>query len=579
MADVATIIIIIILIIIFLACNIYILVYFSHPDDKGSLQGWILKILVILGLTLAWIQIILLPLDVSNNRTFGGDLNIRLFWYILYIFIILYLFLIFPVAFFYYQADEDWPCLTKLKHILCGFVFYFLVFWIIALILYFSIGEAEIPINATVCLYSQISNTSQLPIISNSSISLPSSISEDNLCSSEETTIEVDINFVIYLQGLLTFIAWVIFAIFGGIGLAAVPLDCFYSFQDRPKHMNSIQISKRRSQLIKDIEELKYLGQEIKRLENEGSNKKMICSSERRNYDSKYRLFRAGYAFVDKEYHVVNAENEAREKDSCVIIFYYMLIPIGIFCCFFTILWIVQFICSYFYIKNGRPGYPFLSYLLIYLQDHDVAFIAYIIFGILTLYLLLCIYKGNFKFGVRILCCWTIYNMKKNGTYMDAFIFNVSLILIGSCAVIHFCTDSLWDYVAFTDIDTIINWQIKYLIFFKIFYKYHIFQYLLLAVFIFSTIYLLLRPKENVKNALLKEDIPRPPLANDKNDQNNGNSGNFFNKIKGKFKRNKNENTNINSNTKNKDNEITNKNENEKGNSSGNNIIDSNDDD
>ena len=57
--------------------------------------------------------------------------------------------------------------------------------------------------------------------------------------------------------------------------------------------------------------------------------------------------------------------------------------------------------------------------------------------------------------------------MKENGTYMNNFIFNVTLILLASSSIKQFCSDCLEDYVAFTDINMIFNIQIKYLKFFR----------------------------------------------------------------------------------------------------------------
>ena len=105
--DVLTIIMMIIVGIILLISNIYILIYFSHPDDRTSCSGWFLKILVIIGLTLAWFQVLLLPLDVNNIRTFGSGLNMKVLWYILFISIMVYVLILFPISSSYYETDED----------------------------------------------------------------------------------------------------------------------------------------------------------------------------------------------------------------------------------------------------------------------------------------------------------------------------------------------------------------------------------------------------------------------------------------------------------------------------------------
>ena len=89
--------------------------------------------------------------------------------------------------------------------------------------------------------------------------------------------------------------------------------------------------------------------------------------------------------------------------------------------------------------------------------------------------------------------------MKKDKTYMNSFIFNVSLILLGSCAITQFCADCLYDYVSFTDIDSLFNVMIKHLKFFSIFYELHIFQYIFFGVFVLSFIFLICRPHDRAQ--------------------------------------------------------------------------------
>ena len=153
MIDVLTIIMMIIVGIILLIANFYILIYFSHPDDRSSCSGWFLKILVLIGLTLAWFQVLLLPLDVNNIRTFGSGLNMKVLWYILFISIMVYVLILFPISSSYYETDEDWSCGEKITHSLSWFLVYIIFFGGLSLVLYFTIGKAEIPINSITCNY------------------------------------------------------------------------------------------------------------------------------------------------------------------------------------------------------------------------------------------------------------------------------------------------------------------------------------------------------------------------------------------------------------------------------------------
>ena len=491
--DVLTIIMMIIVGIILLISNIYILIYFSHPDDRTSCSGWFLKILVIIGLTLAWFQVLLLPLDVNNIRTFGSGLNMKVLWYILFISIMVYVLILFPISSSYYETDEDWSCGEKISHSISWFLVYIILFGGLSIVLYFTIGIAEIPIQTISCNYEDF-----LIIPSNIDISQLNNIT--NICTiNSDEILELKVSYIVYAIALLSFISWFVFAFFGGIGLAAVPLDFFYDFCTRPRSMVGRNLKRRKKILLDELEELKLIGEELNKLEERGADRRCFIFGEKRKYDNKKHEFVARYALAEEEFHIVNASTEAKLKNNCVVLCFYCLIPFGVLTSILTIIWLIQFCCSYFYIKNGRPGYPFLSYLLIFFQDESVSFLSFFIFAILCLYLLFCLMKGNFKFGVRILCCWSIHPMKKDKTYMNSFIFNVSLILLGSCAVTQFCSDCLYDYVSFTDIDSMFNVMIKHLKFFKIFYKYHIFQYIFFGIFVLSFFYLIFRPTDRSK--------------------------------------------------------------------------------
>ncbi len=50
-----------------IALNIYLLVYYSHPDDKTNCTARVAKVFVVFGMTLSWMQVLMLPLDVANN--------------------------------------------------------------------------------------------------------------------------------------------------------------------------------------------------------------------------------------------------------------------------------------------------------------------------------------------------------------------------------------------------------------------------------------------------------------------------------------------------------------------------------
>jgi hypothetical protein len=50
----------------------------------------------------------MLPLDVSNNRGEGGGIDMKLFWFIVYIASACMLLFVNPTLSYYYEADDDW---------------------------------------------------------------------------------------------------------------------------------------------------------------------------------------------------------------------------------------------------------------------------------------------------------------------------------------------------------------------------------------------------------------------------------------------------------------------------------------
>ena len=490
MIDVLTLIITIIISISLLITSIYILAYFCHPDDTSSFDGWVLKIVVVFGIILSWSQVLALPLDVSNNRGFGNGLDMHLFWCIIYYADFIYVFIIYPLSVSYYECDSEWTFCEKLKHSLCFFILTLIIFITIVVTLYILFGKAEVPITAYEINLSDF-NISSETFITEQVINMT-----QNYTEVKETNLELNVSLLIYAVGLLTFVSWFIFAFFGGIGLAAVPLDFFFDFCTRPKLIRSAEVKERRSNLLRHIENLRALGEELKVMVKNGADREWIFSGRRRKYKRKLHEFRAGCYVADEEFYVVNASEEIRVKNNCYVVLYYLLIPLGIITSVLSLLWMSQFICSYIYTSKGRAGYPLISNLLLYLQDNYMAFLSFFIFTVLCLYLLYCLMKGNFKFGVRIFCCWTIHPMKKNNTYMNSFLFNICLILIGSFSITHFCSNCLSDYITFTDIDLIFNVQIKYLKFFNYFYQYNAFEYAFFGISFLSLVFLLCRPSD-----------------------------------------------------------------------------------
>jgi LMBR1 domain-containing protein 1 len=263
--DVFMLVMTIILAVLLLIVNIYLLAYYCHPDDRGFGNALICKLVVIIGMTLAWAQVLMLPLDVSNSRDFGGGIRMDLFWIIIYLCTAVFIFFIIPALTYYYEADPEWSMWEKIKYSFWYFLATVVVILLILLVSYAFLSTAEIPITTVNCSIAlvQVSNYHQV---------------NTSNCSTLASTLNIDVSFPIYVIGFMSFISWFLFVIFGGIGLPALPLDFIYDFCTRPIKMSKTQLETFKSSVITRADAIKEIAEECKTLEKEGVEKKGCIS-------------------------------------------------------------------------------------------------------------------------------------------------------------------------------------------------------------------------------------------------------------------------------------------------------------
>jgi len=98
---------------VLLIANIYLLAYYSHPEDGGFGLDLLAKVVMILGMTLTWTVVLMFPLDVSNSRgEKEAGFRMDLFWLIIYICIAAFVLVIIPGMIFLYESDSDWTCVS-----------------------------------------------------------------------------------------------------------------------------------------------------------------------------------------------------------------------------------------------------------------------------------------------------------------------------------------------------------------------------------------------------------------------------------------------------------------------------------
>ena len=507
MIDIFMLVMVIVLAIIIVIVNIYLLAYYCAEDDNDFGSGAFAKFIAVLGMFIGLGQICLLPLDVANTRGEGGDFRMDLIWKITYIAIGCFVFFIIPLAISLYECDPDWTCFQKFRSSFCFFLLEIAVVGCLFGITFFLFNKASIPISSLKCEYGDGSWTS-------SSYEIDSNDDISKSCTQTETDIEIKVSISVYIIAVLSIISYILFMIFGGVGLFSFPLDLIYSFCTRPIKIKAAKLEELKKEIVVSAADLKDLGMQLKKLEENGVHNKSIFSKEKRQYNDLLKKLKVGVSIIDDQFQIINMQNMANQTSA---LGYLIQLLAGFFCMILSFTWIAQILLYIILKKNGKPISTFLNIPLVKLTKVNLSFIAISIFTVLSLYLLLITIKGNFKFGLRFMLFGQIYPMKKDNTYMNSILFNVMLIMITSVSVIQFSIRAFGEYTSLTDADIIFNTQIKYLTFYSLFFKFNVFEIGLLIIAFISFVYLICRPNDTntVKKILYQK------LENDKKNKEN----------------------------------------------------------
>jgi len=470
---------------------------------------------------------LLLPLDVANNSNYAGcdgydtnlcgGLNMRLFWDIFYYAIPLFVFILIPFMTFFYEADDGMLMagtsvgakpnnrfLEAIKYELFV-VFIFASLFVTA---YLLLGDSSVPV---VEYQEQMNNAVTFTSVAVGTGKFHADLLADmtekdftnmNRLAGSNNRGTVDLNMPVdiptFFAGFMAFVGWFFFALFGGIGLAAVPLDLILAFVNRPKRMDptefadaQINVRNRTNNLV-DIGELMKIERDESDSADNGRRSGMFS-----RLSQEARAERAAFLEFKKAVYLLETDIDQFQASSANYDNFNPLLPwfslfAGILSTIISLVWIIQI---GIYIVPPTPIHPFLN---MYFQWFDSWFP---LFGVLsvaffTLYLLLCAVKGCFKFGIRFMF-FRIHPMKVNKTYMSSFMFNVGLILLCALPVVQFCTTAFPEYARYTHVVQVMGTQVKYLKFFTFFWTAKVFIYALLIVFGMTVIYLFCKPRDD----------------------------------------------------------------------------------
>jgi len=283
---------------------------------------------------------------------------------------------------------------------------------------------------------------------------------------------------ILFIISSITLISYFFFMIFGGIGFISAPLDLIESFIYRPQPIDKESYIRTKLLIAEKTKNLITIG--LKFREDHKVKRK-----EKGKWKNDVHL-------LDEWYD----ENEiAYKKKGGPLIIYILKLILGIFCLLLTLAWLTHII-----IWSLLRLYPFLNYLFIAL-DGVFSFFGTIVYAIFAFYLLFCVMRGNFKFGIRIPILFSVHPLKKEGTLITGILINSGLLLLCSVAVVKFCTDSFSLYARLTVVNTIFDLGTTNLRYLKYFWMYY--QLGILGIAVISFVYFLIRPLDRDKQTMI----------------------------------------------------------------------------
>jgi LMBR1 domain-containing protein 1 len=513
-----------ILLLIIFVINVYILVYWQHPQEKN--ESYIARFLILMSLCLSAMTVLVIPIDIANNSgavncsmevvpkgTYCGGLDMYSAWQALFSMVCFFVVVFIPFATFYYESSGGIENEGKCNFPFCTALIYesILVVSFLALILslYYTSSGTNIPVaefslyleDAESILYDTDGYSSPYDFVD---MHIPAY--QVDLLSSEiyktnttnwynektEQYVKFNVNFAIYLIGMFGFCGWWLFSVFAGVGLTSIPADLICEFLWRPKVMapdeqaqKELEIQERTAEML-DISVMLKKDRQVFLQGNPSRGEK-----SKRSVADQLELNR-----LTQMVYILERDIEEYRASKNVNQQYNPLIPIfklalGVVCAFLSIIWITHILM---YMLISPPKGPFLNTYLIGFDQWFPMF-GNLTYALFSLYLLFCTIKGCFKIGLRFLCI-KIHPMEVGKTYINAFLFNLAIILFCTIPVVHFCTWSLSGYTRNSDAYLIFMVQVYNLHFYNQFYEKHIFAWIIVLVMLLMVPYLLWRPRE-----------------------------------------------------------------------------------
>lgn len=173
-------------------------------------------------------------------------------------------------------------------------------------------------------------------------------------------------------------------------------------------------------------------------------------------------------------------------------IVYCLYLFFGILAALISLCWTIQLFGTTLRM-DGQARFSFLDPLLLSLSEGSISFLATGIYSLMVLYLQGCAVKGNIIFGLRIPFILNFHPMKKDRTFLNSFLFNVSMMMLCSIATTELTIITFPTYLQNSFLGTLFIDQIFKLPMFGWLFSNRIFMYAFCIIEIITFIFMIVK--------------------------------------------------------------------------------------
>ena len=313
----------------------------------------------------------------------------------------------------------------------------------------------------------------------------------DAAASGGSETWKVRVSLITYAMSMIATIGWLLFLLFGAIGLVTLPFDWIREFITRPRAVIS------RAQYIERARDLSRRAKDIMEVA-EALRRQERSSGRSRKWRKNYAALQVQVSVLEDDQAQLETVFPQGEDPSynwtITVIMYWVKLVAGILALALTVAWVLQIIL---YILIDPPVTPLLNDLFRAANDVFPLF-GTLLFGLFVFYLQAAVIKGNFRFGLNLLL-FRVHPVKQGGTMMSSFLFNVALVLLASTACIQFAASAFALYANGTAILDIYGNTLRSLEGIRYIYTENIYVYAFIGLIFLTAIILMIRGPDKYK--------------------------------------------------------------------------------